>query len=52
MRPKLEGVAFDRIDEDLSNWLERPFTEEEVMGALKFMEDDKVPDPDGFLQNF
>lgn len=47
-KPQLEGVEFDCISEDQCGWLERPFSMEEVKLALKSMEDDKAPGPDGF----
>lgn len=52
IRPILEGVTFDRIEEDMRRWLERPFSEEEVLSALNSMEDDKAPGLDGFPPNF
>lgn len=51
-RPVLEGVEFDQISDEMSRWLERPFTEEEVLSPLKSMEDDKASGPDGFLTKF
>lgn len=52
IRPKLEGVDFERISEDQNRWMERPFTMEEILGALKSMEEDKAPGPDGFPTKF
>lgn len=47
-RPCLEGVEFDRIDGVQRDWLERPFSEEEIKSALSSMEDSKALMPDGF----
>lgn len=52
IRPILEEVDFDRISEDLSTWLEKPFLEEKILVALNSMEDDKALGLDGFLTKF
>lgn len=51
-RPTMESFNFDRISEDQRQWLERPFSEEEVKKDLKSMEEDKAPGPDGFPTKF
>lgn len=51
-RPVLEGVAFDCITSDQSRGMDRPFTNEEILEALKGMEEDKAPGPDGFPIKF
>lgn len=48
-RPEIEGVDFDRIDEEHQRWLKRPFSKDEVKNALNSLEDNKAPEPDGFL---
>lgn len=51
-QPVLEGVDFDKIGRDQIEWLERPFTEEEVKAALESMEDKKARGPYGFPTKF
>lgn len=51
-RPDLDGVAFDTILEAEVLMPERPFSEEEVLGALKSMPGDKVLGPDSFSMAF
>lgn len=51
-RPGLDGVAFDTILEAEVLMLERPFSEEEVLGALKSMPGDKALGPDSFSMAF
>lgn len=52
VQPILEGAVFNRISVDQCRWRERPFTREEVLMALKDMEEDKALGPDGFLTKF
>lgn len=51
VRPVLEGVKFDCINPDQSRWMERPFSEEEIL-VPKGMEEDKMPRPDEFPTKF
>jgi hypothetical protein len=51
-RPLLDGLAFSSIDEADRRCLDRPFTEEEVVGVVKDMSGDKSPGPDGFSMAF
>lgn len=48
----LEGVDFERIDEEQRCNLERPFVEDEVKATLSSLEDDKAPGLDGFPLKF
>jgi hypothetical protein len=50
--PKLDGLAFDSIDEEESTWLERPFEESEVLEVVKGMNSNKASGPDGFTIAF
>ena len=51
-RPLPDGLAFSSIDDADRAVLDRPFTEEEVMGVVKGMAGDKAPGPDGFSMVF
>lgn len=45
-------IIFYRIGDVQCRWLERPFSKEEIWLALKSMEEDKAPGPDGFPTKF
>jgi hypothetical protein len=47
-RPKLNGLAFDSIDEEDASWLERLFEESEVLEVVKGMNSEKATGLDGF----
>lgn len=51
-RPGLDGVVFYSVSETEVLSLERPFSEEEVLGVLRSMAGDKAPGPDDFLLIF
>jgi hypothetical protein len=51
-QPKLDGLAFDSIDEELSIWLERSLEESEVLELVKCMNKDKAPGQDSFIMAF
>ena len=40
------------ISNEDSDWLGRPFEEEEVLGVIQGFNGDKAPGPDGFLWLF
>ncbi|RVW82549.1 hypothetical protein CK203_047063 [Vitis vinifera] len=42
------SLQLDQISQEEAEMLERPFTEEEIQGALMEMNGDKAPGPDGF----
>ncbi|RVW46135.1 Transposon TX1 uncharacterized 149 kDa protein [Vitis vinifera] len=46
------SLQLDQISQEESETLERPFTEEEIQGALMEMNGDKAPGPDGFTLAF
>ncbi|RVW80404.1 hypothetical protein CK203_042300 [Vitis vinifera] len=46
------SLQFDQISQEEAEILERPFTEEEIHGALMEMNGDKAPGPDGFTLAF
>ncbi|KAH7863089.1 hypothetical protein Vadar_013200 [Vaccinium darrowii] len=46
-RPRVDGTDFDSISGEDASWLERPFDEAEVVAALKALNGDKAPGPDG-----
>lgn len=50
-RPRLDGVEFMTPNEAQRDWLERPILEEEVK-KKSYLDDDKSPDPDGFIMVF
>lgn len=39
--PSLDGVSFSKISKDRARWLEREFSEEEILEKLKHVEGDK-----------
>ncbi|RVW64952.1 putative ribonuclease H protein [Vitis vinifera] len=45
-------LQLDQISQEEAEMLERPFTEEEIQGALMEMNGDKAPGPDGFTLAF
>lgn len=47
-RSLLEGMKFDSISELEKAWVEKKFSEEEVLNTIKSMKSDKFPRPDGF----
>ncbi|GLT56373.1 hypothetical protein SLA2020_294170 [Shorea laevis] len=51
-RPKSSNIEFKRISEEQKEWLERPFTVEEIEEGLKSCEGSKAPGPDGYNFNF
>ena len=51
-RPSIRGMSFERLEAvDAAN-LEEPFSEQEVLEALKGFCGDKTPGPDGFTMTF
>ena len=48
----MEGLEFDQIDGLERGWLERRFEKEEILLAVKELEGDKTPSPDGFSMVF
>ena len=51
-RPGVDELDFDVLSEDERVFLERPFSEEEVVAVLKEFKGDKAPGPDGFTMAF
>ena len=51
-RPMLDGLEFSIISNEDSDWLGRPFEEEEVLGVIQGFNGDKAPGPDGFSLAF
>ncbi|GKV49436.1 hypothetical protein SLEP1_g56186 [Rubroshorea leprosula] len=51
-RPKPAGVSFRQISEEKKEWLERPFSTEEIEEGLRCCERTKAPSPDGYNFNF
>ncbi|KAF5185568.1 hypothetical protein FRX31_024847, partial [Thalictrum thalictroides] len=47
MRPELDGMVFDCITQEESSNVERRIEESEVLAALKAMNGEKAPRPDG-----
>lgn len=45
-RPMVDGMVFDTISAKAVAWLERAFSDEEVVAALKSMIGDKAPGQD------
>ena len=48
----MEGLEFDQIDGLERGWLEWRFEKEEILLAVKELEGDKTPSPDGFSMAF
>ncbi|WMV32615.1 hypothetical protein MTR67_026000 [Solanum verrucosum] len=51
-RHSFEYVNCPRISQEEQDWLERPFTEEEVLNIIKQCDGDKAPGPDGYTMSF
>ena len=51
-RPFLDGLEFSMISNEDSDWLGRPFEEEEVLGLIQGFNGDKALGPDGFFMAF
>jgi hypothetical protein len=51
-RPLLDGLSFSTIDEADCAALDRPFSEDEVVGVVHNMAGDKALGPDGFSMAF
>ncbi|KAG5544111.1 hypothetical protein RHGRI_016756 [Rhododendron griersonianum] len=47
--PRVDELEFDIISVEDASCLERPFDEEEVVAALKSINGDKAPGPDGII---
>ena len=47
-KPGIDGLNFERLEEVDVEGLEKPFSEEEVFGALSDFCEEKVPGLDGF----
>lgn len=52
VRPRLEGIEFDRISSSDRLLIERQFSEEEIWNVLSGMKGDKAPMPNGFSISF
>ncbi|GKV07275.1 hypothetical protein SLEP1_g19071 [Rubroshorea leprosula] len=51
-RPVMGGIQFHRISAEQREWLERPFSIEEIEEGLHSCDGSKAPGPDGFNFNF
>ena len=51
-RANLEGLVFSKLEEQEAISLELPFTEEEVVFALRELNGEKAPGPDGYTVAF
>ncbi|GLU06807.1 hypothetical protein SLE2022_238000 [Rubroshorea leprosula] len=51
-RPKPGGLKFQQISEEKREWLERPFSVEEIEEGLRSCDGSKAPGPDGYNFNF
>ncbi|GKV27589.1 hypothetical protein SLEP1_g36748 [Rubroshorea leprosula] len=51
-RPKLGNINFQQLSEEKKDWLERPFSVEEIEEGLRSCEGSKAPGPDGYNFNF
>ncbi|GKV09841.1 hypothetical protein SLEP1_g21281 [Rubroshorea leprosula] len=51
-RPVMGGIQFRRISAEQREWLERPFSIEEIEEGLHSCDGSKAPGPDGFNFNF
>lgn len=50
--PLWEDEGIEKITDEDKEWLQRPFSEEEVIKVVKLFKGDKVPGPDGFNMFF
>ena len=48
----IDGLNFERLEEGDVEGLEKPFSKEEVFGALSGFCGEKAPCPDGFSMTF
>ncbi|GKV27934.1 hypothetical protein SLEP1_g37047 [Rubroshorea leprosula] len=51
-RPKPGDLKFQQISEEKKEWLERPFSVEEIEEGLRSCDGSKAPGPDGYNFNF
>ncbi|GLT51155.1 hypothetical protein SLA2020_245850 [Shorea laevis] len=51
-RPKPGNIKFQQISEEKKEWLERPFSVEEIEEGLRSCDGSKAPGPDGYNFNF
>ncbi|GKV27657.1 hypothetical protein SLEP1_g36796 [Rubroshorea leprosula] len=51
-RPKPGDIKFQQLSEEKKDWLERPFSVEEIEEGLRSCEGSKAPGPDGYNFNF
>ncbi|GKV49313.1 hypothetical protein SLEP1_g56069 [Rubroshorea leprosula] len=51
-RPKPGDIKFQQLPEEKKDWLERPFSVEEIEEGLRSCEGSKAPGPDGYNFNF
>ena len=51
-RPLLDGTEFSVLEDKMSCWLERCFSEDEVFEVVSNMNGDKAPSLDGFTMSF
>ncbi|GKV29432.1 hypothetical protein SLEP1_g38359 [Rubroshorea leprosula] len=51
-RPKPGDIKFQQLSEEKKDWLERPFSVEEIEEGLRSCEGSKAPRPDGYNFNF
>lgn len=51
-RPTFQLLDCPTISQEEQEWLQRPFTEVEVLSSLKLCDGDKAPGPDGFTMSF
>ncbi|GKV12188.1 hypothetical protein SLEP1_g23370 [Rubroshorea leprosula] len=51
-RPRTAGIKFKQISQERKEWLERPFSEEEIEEGLRSCEGTKALGPDGYNFNF
>lgn len=49
---RLDGLVFKCITVENREWLERPFSENEIVDAPNSLVNDKTPSPDGFPNKF
>ncbi|GLT51278.1 hypothetical protein SLA2020_246990 [Shorea laevis] len=51
-RPKPGNIKFQQISEEKKEWLEKPFSVEEIEEGLRSCDGSKAPGPDGYNFNF